>query len=81
MLKINGINYVFKKTNTYFEKLDELKAKEFYDDFLGFNIDRRHRYKNTRPGIQEMPWGTRDMSISDPFGNKRIYNEELDTDQ
>ena len=106
---------------------DEVKAKEFYVDFLGFNIDSEHRfedntplymqiskedciihlsehhgdsspgaslrittknlddyhkelidkrYKNARPGIQDMPWGTRDMAISDPFGNKLIFNEE-----
>jgi uncharacterized glyoxalase superfamily protein PhnB len=27
-------------------------------------------YKHARPGIEEMPWGTRDMSIADPFGNR-----------
>jgi len=37
-------------------------------------IDKQ--YKNARPGIQDMPWGTRDMAISDPFGNKLIFNEE-----
>lgn len=37
------------------------------------------RYKNARPGIQDMPWGTRDMAISDPFGNKLIFNEESST--
>jgi len=105
---------------------DELKAKEFYVDFLGFSIDWEHRledstplymqiskdncilhlsehhgdsspgailriltsdldlyqkelvdkkYKNARPGIHNMPWGTRDMAISDPFGNKLIFND------
>jgi uncharacterized glyoxalase superfamily protein PhnB len=109
---------------------DEVKAKEFYVNFLGFNIDWQHRfddntplymqlsksdciihlsehhgdsspgaslristkyldayqkellekkYKNARPGIQDMPWGTRDMAISDPFGNKLIFNEESST--
>jgi len=37
------------------------------------------QYKNARPVIQEMPWGTRDMAISDPFGNKLIFNEEQST--
>jgi uncharacterized glyoxalase superfamily protein PhnB len=106
---------------------DEFKAKEFYVNFLGFNIDWEHRfedntplymqlskydciihvsehhgdsspgaslrintlnleayqkellakkYKNARPGIQDMPWGTRDMAIADPFGNKLIFTEE-----
>ena len=34
------------------------------------------QYKNARPGIQDMPWGTRDMAISDPFGNRLIFSEE-----
>lgn len=34
------------------------------------------QYKHARPGIQLMPWGTRDMAISDPFGNKLIFNQE-----
>jgi len=109
---------------------DEVKAKEFYVDFLGFTIDWEHRfedntplymqlsndncilhlsehhgdsspgatlriltsnldsyqkellekqYKNAKPSIQGMPWGTRDMAISDPFGNKLIFNEETST--
>ena len=40
-------------------------------------IDKQ--YKNAKPGIQDMPWGTRDMAISDPFGNKLIFNEEQST--
>jgi hypothetical protein len=30
------------------------------------------RYKYARPGIEQMPWG-RDMSISDPFGNRLTF--------
>lgn len=101
----------------------EAKAREFYVDFLGFQVDWEHRfedglplyaqisrdgcvihlsehhgdcspgsalrihttaledlqrellakgYKYARPGIQEQPWG-KDMSISDPFGNRLIF--------
>lgn len=31
------------------------------------------RYRNARPGVQEQPWGFRDMSIDDPFGNRLIF--------
>ena len=67
---------------------DEAKAKEFYIDFLGFRVDWEHRfdenaplymqlliakrYKNSRPGINDQPWG-RDMGIADPFGNRLIF--------
>ena len=30
-------------------------------------------YKHARPGIEEMPWGTRGMSIADPFGNRLTF--------
>ena len=29
-------------------------------------------YKYARPGIEQMPWG-RDMSVSDPFGNRLTF--------
>jgi uncharacterized glyoxalase superfamily protein PhnB len=31
------------------------------------------RYKNSRPGIEDTPWGSREMSISDPFGNSLTF--------
>ncbi|WP_395406544.1 glyoxalase superfamily protein [Pseudoduganella sp. UC29_106] len=31
------------------------------------------RYKNARPGVEEVPWGGREMSIADPFGNRLIF--------
>jgi uncharacterized glyoxalase superfamily protein PhnB len=30
-------------------------------------------YKYARPGSEEMPWGTRDMSVKDPFGNRLTF--------
>ncbi|SNS55204.1 MULTISPECIES: glyoxalase superfamily protein [Pseudomonas] len=105
---------------------DEVKAKAFYLDFLGFKLDFEHRfsedlplymqvskdgcllhisehhgdccpgaalrietseldayqqqllaknYANARPGIETMPWGSRDMTIHDPFGNRLVFTE------
>ena len=31
------------------------------------------QYKFARPGAEDMPWGTRDMSIKDPFGNRLTF--------
>lgn len=33
-------------------------------------------YPNARPGIEQMPWGTRDMTITDPFGNRLIFTDQ-----
>lgn len=32
-------------------------------------------YKYARPGIERMPWGTRDMSVKDPFGNRLTFTD------
>jgi uncharacterized glyoxalase superfamily protein PhnB len=35
------------------------------------------RYKYYRPGIEKMPWGTRDMSVKDPFGNRLTFTDAI----
>ena len=107
---------------------DEVKAKEFYIDFLGFKIDFEHRfaddfplymqvsldgwvihltehhgdacpgasimlrmanvqtyqerlvakeYKYARPGCSATEWGTIEMPISDPFGNRLTFYQNV----
>lgn len=41
------------------------------DAFCALLNEKRYRY--ARPGVMAMPWGTRDMTIADPFGNKLIF--------
>jgi uncharacterized glyoxalase superfamily protein PhnB len=33
------------------------------------------KYKYNRPGIQTMPWGTREMTANDPFFNRIVFVE------
>ena len=35
------------------------------------------KYKYYRPGLQDMEWGTREMSVEDGFGNKLIFFKRL----
>lgn len=35
------------------------------------------RYKHARPGVQRMPWGVDHMELTDPFGNKLRFTEEI----
>lgn len=35
------------------------------------------QYKYARPGINEMPWGTREVSVADPFGNKLTFTSPV----
>ena len=37
------------------------------------------KYKYYRPGIEEMPWGSRDMSITDPFGSRLTFTDAIST--
>lgn len=106
---------------------DEAKAREFYVDFLGFEVRWTHRfepslplymevardgctlhlsehhgdacpgsqvriackeidaycasllatqYGNARPSVKAMPWGDREMTIADPFGNRLTFTEQ-----
>lgn len=36
-------------------------------------------YGYARPGIDAMPWGTRDMSVKDPFGNRLTFTTAIST--
>jgi len=31
------------------------------------------QYKNARPGVHDTPWGSREMSIQDPCGNRLTF--------
>ena len=117
-----------KSTTPILRSFDEDKAKEFYVDFLEFEIEFEHRfeenlplylglinggfplhlsehygdsnpvtsirieienlesfheklsnknYKYSRPSIIKQDWGTVEMIIKDPFGNKLIFYYDL----
>lgn len=34
-------------------------------------------FKYSRPGIQAMPWGSREMTIRDPFFNRLVFSEPI----
>jgi uncharacterized glyoxalase superfamily protein PhnB len=43
-------------------------------DIDAFHADLTSKaYKYARPGINEPPWGTREVSVQDPFGNKLTF--------
>ena len=116
------------KTTPILRIFDEIKAVEFYVDFLGFKIDWQHRfepdsplylqvshgecvlhlsehqgdstpgsalrietdelealqqqllakpYPFARPQIQAMPWGSQDMTIADPIGNRLVFTNAI----
>jgi catechol 2,3-dioxygenase-like lactoylglutathione lyase family enzyme len=35
------------------------------------------RYRHSRPGFQDQEWGNREMTISDPFGNRATFWQSL----
>ncbi|WP_458729920.1 glyoxalase superfamily protein [Pseudomonas brenneri] len=47
---------------------------EGLDAYLGQLQAKDYRF--AQPGIEQTPWGTREMSIKDPFGNRLVFVEE-----
>lgn len=37
------------------------------------------QYKYARPSLDDTPWGTRDMSVKDPFGNRLTFTTAIST--
>jgi hypothetical protein len=35
----------------------------------------RKNYSYAKPGIQETPWNMREMTVTDPFGNRLVFYE------
>ncbi|MES2687606.1 MAG: glyoxalase superfamily protein [Pseudomonadota bacterium] len=50
---------------------DELEA--FHSELLAKG------YSYARPGLEETPWGSTDMSIRDPFGNRLTFTNAIST--
>lgn len=45
------------------------------DDLYAELVAKRYRY--ARPGIEETPWKSRDMTVRDPFGNRLTFTEAI----
>jgi uncharacterized glyoxalase superfamily protein PhnB len=54
-------------------RIETSGLEEFQKQLLARN------YKFARPGIEDMPWGTRDMSVKDPFGNRLTFTSAIST--
>jgi len=48
---------------------------ENLDEFCKHLNDKN--YRHSKPGYQLMPWGTLDMSIDDPFGNRITFYSRI----
>lgn len=46
------------------------------DEFHSTLQAKNYAYLN--PGIEEMPWGSREVSIKDPFGNRLTFFEGIE---
>ena len=45
------------------------------DDYQAELIGKNYKYY--RPGIEIAPWGAKCMEVTDPFGNRLRFNEDL----
>ena len=52
-------------------RIETNELETFQNDLLS------KAYKFARPKIEQMPWGSRDMSVTDPFGNRLTFTNVL----
>ncbi len=45
-------------------------------DALAAELVARHA-GHSRPQVQQMPWGTRDFTVTDPFGNRLTFTSAV----
>lgn len=50
------------------------------DDIDAYHAELNEKqYGHARPGIGGTPWGSRDMSVRDPFGNRMTFTNAIST--
>ena len=47
------------------------------EEFQKQLLEKQH--KHARPGIEDMPWHTREMTVWDPSGNRLIFTQPVST--
>ena len=49
------------------------------DDIDGLHQELTAKdYPFARPGIEEQPWGLRELTVADPFGNRLIFAQAIE---
>lgn len=48
---------------------------EGLDEYQALLLGKKYAY--SRPGIETMPWGCREVAVPDPFGNKLTFWDEV----
>jgi Glyoxalase superfamily protein len=68
----------FGPTTPILRIFDEHKAREFYDAVEPYQRALMGKaYKYYRPGLRDTEWGTREMVVHDPFGNRLVFSQPL----
>ncbi len=52
-------------------RIETRDLRAFQESLLARN------YKHARPGLCEQPWGSIEMTVTDPFGNRLTFFEEI----
>jgi catechol 2,3-dioxygenase-like lactoylglutathione lyase family enzyme len=54
-------------------RIETNELEEFHRQLLA------KQYKYARPGIEDTPWHSKEMSIADPFGNRLTFTSAIST--
>ncbi|MET3212238.1 UNVERIFIED_CONTAM: hypothetical protein ABIC26_005260 [Paenibacillus sp. PvR008] len=61
--------FTVKQTTPLFRIFDEAKAKEFYLDYLGFQLDWEHRYEPGMPLYVQVTLGDATIHLNEHHGD------------
>lgn len=45
------------------------------EDYHKGLIEKNYRF--AKPGLEQKPWGTKEISVGDPFGNRIVFYERI----
>ncbi|GGI54384.1 glyoxalase superfamily protein [Oxalicibacterium solurbis] len=48
-------------------RIETMKLDSFHAELTAKN------YRYMKPGIEDQPWGSREMTVHDPFGNRLVF--------
>ena len=52
-------------------RIQVVDAKALLEEF------REKKYKYANPGLQDQEWGSRELSVKDPFGNRVVFFQDI----
>jgi uncharacterized glyoxalase superfamily protein PhnB len=77
-MQISGNGIVLHLSEHYGDCIPGAKVIIQLDELEKFHQQLTAKdYRYYKPGIEETEWGTKDMNLTDPFGNKLVFSKQV----